>query len=264
MLLYIKDYRFVHAPENPAPSVIQAEFSSLIGKTVSVYVDSGGCVTGILMEVLPDSIPDDEAPVMELAIAASRAVTRDVVTPGSRVLIIGLGPSGLIMAQRARAFGAETVVGWDLFEMRRQAGLKAGCDAVFSPDSPDLLKLSKTDGGFDVIVDAMGNDVLGDTLIKGIELSSYNAKIVSYGHPTVPRRFDPFKLQVKKNTIVTPVQDMNLIQKLADETTEMIMNKQISLKLLITHHMKLPEIGRALDLVTKKQNECLKIILDIE
>lgn len=55
-MLYIKDYRFVHAPENPPLSALQAEFSSIIGKTVTVYVDTGGCVTGILMEVLPDSI----------------------------------------------------------------------------------------------------------------------------------------------------------------------------------------------------------------
>lgn len=60
-MLYIKDYRSIrafekHDPESHPPNVMQIELIGLIGKNISVFVDSGGCMTGILIEVLPDSI----------------------------------------------------------------------------------------------------------------------------------------------------------------------------------------------------------------
>lgn len=55
-MIYIKNYQTISSPEEPSPDGLQTELISLIDRTISVHTDNGGCVTGVLMEVLSDSI----------------------------------------------------------------------------------------------------------------------------------------------------------------------------------------------------------------
>lgn len=55
-MIYIKNYRMIPSPEDAPPNALQTELTGLIGRKIAVYPDNGGCVTGILMEVLSDSI----------------------------------------------------------------------------------------------------------------------------------------------------------------------------------------------------------------
>ena len=58
-------------------------------------------------------------------------------------MILGLGPSGLIMSQLAKIHGASKVIGWDLYPMRREKGLSLGCDNAFDPSLDSVGKLTK-------------------------------------------------------------------------------------------------------------------------
>jgi hypothetical protein len=62
-MLYLKDYNHLNdlvAAKEESPPVLNLELKSLLGKTITVFVDSGGKsgngFTGILTEVLPDRI----------------------------------------------------------------------------------------------------------------------------------------------------------------------------------------------------------------
>jgi len=60
-LIYIKDYRSLNSLVfQPQQSTIQMKLTTLIGKIITVFVDSGGAsgngFTGVLIEVLNDSI----------------------------------------------------------------------------------------------------------------------------------------------------------------------------------------------------------------
>ncbi|KEI44695.1 NAD(P)-dependent alcohol dehydrogenase [Saccharopolyspora rectivirgula] len=58
---------------------------------------------------VPDSLSDDAAGLIEPLSVGVWACQKARVSPGSRVLITGAGPVGLITAQTARAFGASEV-----------------------------------------------------------------------------------------------------------------------------------------------------------
>ena len=83
---------------------------------------------------VPVNLTLDEAPVMELVLAACRALMEVRPEKGRRtVSICGLGPSGLVLVQYARALGYEHIIGWDLYETRRNLALLLGADEVYDP-----------------------------------------------------------------------------------------------------------------------------------
>jgi L-iditol 2-dehydrogenase len=81
---------------------------------------------------VPDTISDDAAGLLEPLSVGVWACRKGQVGPGSRVLITGAGPIGLIAAQTARAFGATEVVVTDVNANR--LGLAADLGATGTID----------------------------------------------------------------------------------------------------------------------------------
>jgi (R,R)-butanediol dehydrogenase / meso-butanediol dehydrogenase / diacetyl reductase len=72
-----------------------------------------------LVEV-PDSIPDDEAPIIEPLAVAVHAVHDSALRLGDSVLVTGGGPIGNLLAQTLRAAGAGQVVVSEVSAFRRK------------------------------------------------------------------------------------------------------------------------------------------------
>ncbi len=236
-----------------------------VGDTVSWWFTLGAFAeyvaitpADICVMKVPECIGIDEAPVIELAIASSRAVTK--AARDKKVLIIGLGPSGLVMCQRAKAYGA-SVVGWDLYENRRSLGEALGCHKTYNPLTDDLTKHS-----FDLVIDAMGNDVSPqqDTLIKAVRLMERGGKIISYGHPHGGRRLMPFDFQSRNLTMEPPENDIAKIRLISAELRQQLIDGAVNLKPLVSCVMKMSEAMEALRLTRTRPDKYLKIILHAE
>jgi L-iditol 2-dehydrogenase len=98
---------------------------------------------------VPDSVSDDAAALIEPLSVGIWACRKAEVGPGSRVLVAGAGPIGLVATQVARAFGAREVVVSDLAEPRLDAARRLGATAA--------VKAGETlDGEFDAFIDCSG------------------------------------------------------------------------------------------------------------
>jgi 2-desacetyl-2-hydroxyethyl bacteriochlorophyllide A dehydrogenase len=197
---------------------------------------------------LPKDICRLEAPIFELAVAAYRAVSVADVE-GKKVLIVGLGPSGLIMAQLCGALGAELVSGWDLYDNRNELGKVFGC--------------GEHDGQYDVVIDAFGDDLSedGKTIDRAIERLRDFGTLVLYGHPVHGRTMDSFLLQKKQIAVKMPVNDIKEIQKLADHSVRFYAEGKLRLKELVTKTAAFDEIAGAMDLLQKEPGKYIKIII---
>ncbi|PRB17191.1 NAD(P)-dependent alcohol dehydrogenase [Microbacterium sp. MYb62] len=102
---------------------------------------------------VPDSVSDDAAALMEPLSVAIAAVQKADVRPGSRVLITGAGPIGIVTAQTARAFGATEIVISDPMAERREVALRFGATEAVDPAAGPL------GSGYDAFVDASGSPV---------------------------------------------------------------------------------------------------------
>lgn len=103
---------------------------------------------------VPESMTDEQAALVEPVSVAVHAARRAGIAGGSRVLITGAGPIGVLNAQVAKAFGATEVVISDPIVHRREFALTHGADVALDPLATDL---SAYDQHFDIYIDASGN-----------------------------------------------------------------------------------------------------------
>lgn len=82
---------------------------------------------------IPDTISDDAAGLLEPLSVGVWACRKAGVGAGSRVLIAGAGPIGLLTAQVAKALGATEILVSDVVEARRTAALRFGATDVLGP-----------------------------------------------------------------------------------------------------------------------------------
>lgn len=110
---------------------------------------------------VPDSVSDDAAALCEPLSVGIAAVRKAGVDGGSRVLITGAGPIGIMVAQVARAYGATDIVVSDPDRSRREQALTFGATQVVDPSSlrPALFDpTAEPTGelGVDAFIDASG------------------------------------------------------------------------------------------------------------
>ncbi len=100
---------------------------------------------------VPDSVSDDAAALCEPLSVGIAAVRKAGLDGGSRVLITGAGPIGIVLAQLARAYGATDIVVSDPDESRRAQAKQFGATAVLDPTVEPIGDL-----GVDAFIDASG------------------------------------------------------------------------------------------------------------
>ncbi|MFD3445200.1 NAD(P)-dependent alcohol dehydrogenase [Microbacteriaceae bacterium 4G12] len=102
---------------------------------------------------IPDSMSLEAAALCEPLSVGIWSNQKAGTRPGSRVLIAGAGPIGIIVMQVAFAFGASEVIVSDVAETRRRAAERFGATRTLDPANPD-----DADGALevDIFIDASG------------------------------------------------------------------------------------------------------------
>ena len=100
---------------------------------------------------VPESMSDDAAALCEPLSVGIAAVRKAGIEAGSRVLITGAGPIGIVVAQVARAYGAAEIVVSDPDAARREQVTAFGATTVLDPTVGPLGEL-----GVDAFIDASG------------------------------------------------------------------------------------------------------------
>lgn len=103
---------------------------------------------------VPDDVSDDAAGLLEPLSVGIWACRKGRVSAGSRVLVTGAGPIGLLAAQVARAFGAVEVVVTDVNPNRLDAAAAMGATATIDVSGADLADSDYTP---DVLLECSGN-----------------------------------------------------------------------------------------------------------
>jgi L-iditol 2-dehydrogenase len=102
---------------------------------------------------IPDHLSDDAAGLLEPLSVGVWACRRASISPGSRVMVTGAGPIGLISAQTARAFGAAEVSITDVNPLRLSVAAELG----LTPIDVSAAPLAETGVEVDVLLECSGN-----------------------------------------------------------------------------------------------------------
>jgi L-iditol 2-dehydrogenase len=128
---------------------------------------------------VPDSMSDEAAALLEPLSVAITTMRKAHVVPGSRVLIAGAGPIGIICAQTARAFGAAEIIVSDLVPERRERALGYGATKVIDPAAVDIATAGLE---VDAFIDASGAPRAVFDGIQAVRPAGY-AVLVGLGNP---------------------------------------------------------------------------------
>ncbi|MBU1118419.1 alcohol dehydrogenase catalytic domain-containing protein [Patescibacteria group bacterium] len=194
------------------------------------------------------TIPVDQMSVQEPLGNAVNVVTTANV-PGKRVLIYGLGPTGLCAAAVAKAYGAHVVTGIDPSKFRQNLGKEMGCDETFDAVSKERL------GSFDIVLEMSGNKQATEEAFEAARLCG---TIIAFGIPKEKICIDWGKYMINKELTIKSIFG-RMIWDTWHRTSDLLLSKKVDLGKIITHELKLEEFEKAMEIM--KSGEAGKIIL---
>ena len=219
----------------------------------------------VAMFPVPDGVSMEESPVLELVIAAGRALMPLTGNCEGKTLgILGLGPSGLVALQYAKALGFNYVWGWDLYPMRRKLALELGIDAVCDPSSPEFAEKAAGLPEADVALDMMGDERMPDsTFNRLLRKTRANGTIVSYGHPEHGRLFSPYVFQSHNLTMISPENRLPVIREKGKHLMEWIASGKIRIGPLVTEVLEFDMLGNSFRYLLEHPDRQIKMVFTV-
>jgi len=169
---------------------------------------------------------------------------------GKKVLIMGLGPTGLCAGAAAKAYGAKEVVGINRREYRRGLAMKMGFDRVL-----DVIP-EEENNTFDAVLEMSGSKLGIDNAFEAVRIAGI---IIAFGIPKERVAVDWGKYMINKELTIKSVFGRE-IWKTWEQTTELLKDKKVDLGQIITHRFPLKDFEKAMKIM--KSGECGKIVLD--
>jgi 2-desacetyl-2-hydroxyethyl bacteriochlorophyllide A dehydrogenase len=208
---------------------------------------------------LPASMDTRTAPLLQVATTCLHGQRRTPLFAGESVVVIGLGVSGQLHVQIAKARGAGTVIGISRSEFKNEMARSLGADLAIRAGEGALAKvIEATEGrGADVVIESTG---VIPAVADAIRMARFGGQILMFGIISAREGALPFyDLYFKELTL------RNGRAANAEDFPDMIglvERGAVRLEPLITHRMALGELEAAIGMVEDGAERRLKIILD--
>jgi 2-desacetyl-2-hydroxyethyl bacteriochlorophyllide A dehydrogenase len=185
------------------------------------------------------------------------ALTQAKLAPGNRLLIIGDGPFGVMIARLAAAMslGKIVVAGHHDFRLSQIGGAVAINTNGVSDISSALL--AEAPGGYDAMILAVGSAKGVET---GIETLKAKGRCVIFSAIFGKTPIDLFKVHVKELEIIGACNDNDML----DRAVGMLADKRLGLDKLVTHRFALEDFEKAFALAETGREEAMKVAFVFE
>jgi len=206
---------------------------------------------------LPDHVSFDEGALCEPLSVGIHACTRAHITLGSRVLITGAGPIGLMCLLAAKAAGATTTVLVDIKDERLKVAKELGATVIINAtaDVPSEIKKNGC-GPIDITIECSGAESAIRTAIKTTKPGGV-VVLVGLGPP-----------EIKIPIVDAAVREVDIrgIFRYANcypKALELISSGQINVKPLITHIFELKDVIKAFEVARDMVGGAIKVCIRV-
>lgn len=230
-------------------------------QVIGVHRDGGfseyACAPARNAYVVPDSIPEPEATMIEPFTIAANICAQLKPQPNDVALVYGAGPMGLTVIQALRGvYGVATIIVADRIPERLQMAQANGADRIIDNTHLDLAEVLKQEGiRPTLIVDAACHPSI---LPQAITLASPAARIGIMGFSSDPCVLNQQSITSKEISIFSS----RLNSARFPQVIEWMKEKKIHPEKLITHSFPLKHVTDALVLFEQDQKTCCKVLLD--
>lgn len=207
---------------------------------------------------LPSAIGNREAPLLQVVATCVHAQRLVKVLPGQSVAVLGLGVTGQIHVQLAKASGADPIIGLTHSAWKRRLAEELGADITLAPGAEGVRGvLNATDSrGADLVIESTGKMSAID---DGISMSRLGATMLLFGITTSAEGALPFyQLYFKELSIVN-----SRAAKSEDYPTsiDLVAKGAVKLKPIVTHVVPLSDLEIAIRMIESNAERCMKITL---
>ena len=207
---------------------------------------------------LPDSIDDRTAPMIQVLTTCLHAQRQVTIFPGDSVVVLGLGVTGQLHVQLAKARGAR-VIGVTRSAEKRAMAEKLGADLTIPGGDEAIQKVKDaTEGrGADLTIETTG---VMKQLADSVHMTRFGGKVQMFGIYTVKEGALPFyDLYFKEISLITA-----RVAKAEDypASIALVERGQVRLEPLVSDVMPLPELKAAIEMLGSDNAQRMKIILE--
>jgi L-iditol 2-dehydrogenase len=208
---------------------------------------------------LPDNMSFEDGAMLEPLSVGVYAAQRGNVNIRNTVAIIGAGTIGLMTLQAVRARGATDVVITDLEPFRLDFAKKLGASLTINAREEDPVQkiLEYTDGGADVVMEAVG---LPETIGQTVKIAKPGAVIVWIGMPTVD------EISIRAVEAICKDVDIRGIFRYANTyppAIRLVSSGKVDVKSMITTTFPLDQVQEALEYPGKHAGTCIKVMVEV-
>ncbi len=209
-----------------------------------------------------DGLSDDAAVLVEPTACAAHGI--EVLAPDAGVdaVVLGAGPTGLILAQLLAHAGAARVVVAAPTAFKLEVARGLGVDETVQTDRRDAAASARrlrelAPGGFDVVVDATGAAQVSE---QTLALARDGGTILWYGvvRPDDRIAVSPYEVYRRELTIKGSFAQVSSFPR----SISMLRGGRVRTDGIITHRFDLGRFGDALEAV-RSDASCLKAIVEL-
>lgn len=209
---------------------------------------------------LPDNMSFDHGAMIEPLAVAVHAARRAGDMKGKKILVLGGGPIGNLLAQTVKAMGASSVLLSELSEYRREIAEKCGINIVNPKDDDLLTSIIENfgSGRADVIFECVG---INATMHQAIEYARKGSTIVVVGVFADLGSINMGYIQDHELSMIG-----SAMYRVEDYLTsiELVSENKIEFDALITDHITFDNYDDAYQLIEEQKDKAMKIIIDME
>jgi L-gulonate 5-dehydrogenase len=229
-------------------------------QVLGVHRDGGfseyACVPAANVHLLPDSVDDDKAPLVEPFSIAANITDHTRVFASDVALVYGAGPIGLTVIQvLKRVYGVKELIVTDRLDARLDAARHNGADRVINTAQTALpAALAAASLQPTLIIDAACHPAI---LAEATEIASPAARIGLLGFSAEPSTIVQQKVTAKELAIHASRLNSGKFTKVID----WFASGALQPERLITHRFGLDNYTTAFDTFEHNQTECCKVQL---
>lgn len=234
---------------------------------------------------IPDELPDEKVLFLsDIFPTGYMAAEACQIQPGDTVAVWGCGPVGLFAIASAYLLGAKKVIAIDRFSERLALAKTLNAEVINYEETKDLIELLKektNNYGPDSCIDAVGMEAHGrsldavwDRLKMNVHLTTDRANVLRQviqacrkgGIVSIPGVYAGFPDKIPMGAAFSKGLTFKMGQTHVHRYLKLLLNLikegRIDPSFLITHRMSLAEIPEGYEMFKKKENDCIKIVLD--
>ncbi len=211
---------------------------------------------------IPPELSFEEATLIEPVGCCIRSLNKCNVQAADSAVVLGAGPSGIVLTMLLRIFGAGQVIVTDFVDYRLKVAKGLGADLTVNPEKESLIDMVKkaTDGrGADLVVVTAPNV---NAYLAGLELCRRVAILCVFAptHSGEFMRLSPSKLFFSEIKLMPSYSTSHIETRVA---LNLIKTRRIDAKKLITHRFPLSRTEEAFQTAARSK-ECVKVVVTNE